>query len=271
MASRTVSLQGPPGTGKTTMMCLTAVRKPVHVIDVDRKIMGQANLMLAIAKKELSVWEVAEPLVEVAMAKRVHELTNNIKMTKPPKGWKTFAELVDQLAVDPTAQAAGTWGIDSWTFLTSHLLRHIMQVSDNRSGNMRPQDWGALLQMSQEALTIMMDLAKQYDKDLIVTVHEAVSEMPIPGTKVMLKQQGDMKGRDYLGAMNLRVKAAIQGQFGLEFGRFFNESYALSVEVDNDKPKWVCRVKPDGVRDLRTSFDLPNEEYEPDFRKIWRP
>lgn len=269
--ARTVLLIGPPGSGKTTMACLTAKRKPAHALDIDRKIAGQANLEGAIANGDLTFWEVSEPLVEVSLSNRAKELSTNTKMTKPPKGWLRYAQLVDDLTTKPEGLNAGTWVVDSYTFLATHLLRHIMYVSNNTSGNMRPQDWGALLQMMQEATTIIMDLAKEHDKDLIVTVHERVSEVPVPGSnKVMMKQTGDMKTREYLGAMNLKVAASIQGQFGIELARFFNEVYGLSIVMEDDKPVWKCRVKPDSVRDLRTSFNLDREEYEPNFAKIWR-
>lgn len=270
MSSRTTALMGPPGSGKTTMACLTAFRKPVHAIDADRKILSQGNLRNAIDKKELTVREVDEPLVEVALDRRVRELATNTKMTKDPNGWIKFAQLVEELKTDADAQAAGTWFVDSWTRVNAHLLRHLMRVSDNKSGNMRPQDWGALLQMSQESMTILIDLARQYDKDLIVSVHERFSEIPKAGGKVMMKQQGDMRTRDYVTPMDVKVAASVQGQFGNEFGAYFNEVYSLRVDMDGDKPRWVCRVHPDGVRDLRTSFMLTQSEFEPDFRKIWK-
>jgi len=62
------------------------------------------------------------------------------------------------------------------------------------------------------------------------------------------------------------------GHFAYELAAYVQEFYALNVVLDKDrKPKWVCRVMPDGSRDLRTSYDTKGEvEVEPDFRKIWK-
>jgi hypothetical protein len=179
--------------------------------------------------------------------------------------------MVDDLDKKPDAQNAGTWVIDSLTRAASHLERHLVKVSDNKSGNMRPQDWGAFLKILQETVTIIIDFAKANDKDIIFTVHEKSSEIPGPNTKVIRSKVGDMVQREYLGALDLKIAASVAGQFAIEFGSYFEEVYGLSVDINNDgKPSWTCRVHPDGKRDLRTSFNVTKSEFPCDFREIWK-
>lgn len=270
--SKSCLLMGPPGSGKTTMAGLTAVRRPVHFIDLDRKVLSLANLRSAIDTGDITVWEVGDPLVEDTLAQRAKTLARNEKPPHDPKGWLTFSQLVDDLAVKPESMAAGTWVVDSGTRAGSHLLRLIIKSAGGTSaGNMRPADWGAYLQMWQETITILIDHAKAQDKDFILTVHERLSEVPTATTKVQKKMQGDMMQREYLGALDLGVAASIAGQFGIEIGSYFEEFYGLRVEMTDKGPQWICRVHPDGKRNLRTSFTHSQSEFPCDFRKIWTP
>src|SRR5205823_3419041 len=103
------------------------------------------------------------------------------------------------------------------------------------------------------------------DKDLIITFHERVSEKPGPQTeKVIVQKASEGRSREYLGTMDVLICASIDGAFGLEFGTFFTDVYALRVDVEKGVPKWVCRVHPDGQRDLRCSFNVKDHEFEPD-------
>ena len=264
-------LMGPPGSGKTTMACLTAVRTPVHVIDVDRKLSSMANLQGAFASGKLTSWEVEDPLVEETLGQRVAIVAKNQKSLKPPKGWLSFASMVDRLPTDPISKGAGTWFIDSLTRLAAHLDRSIAYQSGTAGQVFSPRDWGSFLKMLQETITILIDLARAHDKDIIFSVHERSSEIPGPNTKVMQKRVGDMIQREYIGVLDLKVIASIAGQFGNELGSYFEEVYGLAVRLnDNNMPEWFCRVLPDGKRDLRTSFTVKQAEFPPDFLAIWR-
>lgn len=279
MAGKTCALIGPPGCGKTTMAALTCIQKPSHVVDWDRKALTMSNLQDAIKRGDVTVKEIDEPLMEGSLVARAMSLATNMKAPKAPQGWTAFARYVDHIMDDPPAKAAGTWIIDSYTRMGAHLDRHLAYVSDNSRGNMRPQDWKAYLMMMQEATTVLIDIARSAGKDIIFTIHERQSELPGPNTKVIKKKgESGIVEREYLGALDLRIAGSVQGQFGTEFGSYFEEVYALRVELDsNQRPRWICRVQPDSIRDLRTTFthrDVKGEiitEFPCDFTKIWRP
>lgn len=278
MAGRTGVLMGQPGCGKTTMAALTCVQKPCHIWDFDRKASTMSNLQHAIKNGSVTISEIAEPLLEGSLLDRANALATNRKSAKAPQGWTTFAKMADNALNDPVIKAAGTWLIDSYTRMGSHLDRHLAYVSDNARGNMRPQDWKAYLMMMQEATTVLIDLARAAGKDIIFTIHERQSEMPGPNTKV-IKSKGEsgIVEREYLGALDLKIQGSVQGQFGTEFGSYFEEVYALRVDIDSKmQPHWVCRVQPDGKRDLRTTFTHRDNignvitEFPCDFTKIWK-
>ena len=265
------ALLGPPGVGKTTMAALTAPRKPVHVVDIDRKIRSMANLRHAIDKGELTYKEIGETLTEDALAKRLDALVKDEKSQRPPRGWSNFANYVGTLESDDIAKKAGTIVIDSLTQLGIHMKSHIQFLKGK--SKFVWDDWNVWKIMWTEVVTILIDYCLSQDKDLIVTLHERVSERPSPTTEKVNVKVGDKGERQkiYVGDMDVLIAGSIDGAFGLEFGSYFTDVYALRVDVDKNKvPKWVCRVHPDGQRDLRCSFNTKGvTEFDPDFAKIW--
>jgi hypothetical protein len=248
------------------MIAKTAVKRPVHFLDIDRKLSTMANIQGELASGDVTFWEVTDPLVEERLSTRLTLLASNKKPARPPKGWDTFANYVDKLTSDALALKAGTWAIDSATHLAMHLDRVITYHDPQGTSTFSPRNWGSFLKMWQETITILRDVARSLDKDLMLTVHEKPYEVPGPNTKVIY--DGD-KNRNFVGTLDLRVAASISGQFGAEIGSYFEEVYGLGVKIVNGKPEWVCRVKPDGKRDLRTSHAVTQDEYPPDFGIIW--
>jgi hypothetical protein len=254
------------------MIARTAINRPVHFIDIDRKISSMDNIRPLIEAGEVTFWELDAPLVEETLAIRATRLAKNEKPTREPAGWKRFAALVDDLDKKDEAKRAGTWAIDSLTQLGEHAKRMIIYTSGTGSAVMSMREWGLYKMLWAETITILRDEAKSQGKDVIFTVHERVSEVPLASTRVL--RTADKSGniqREYLGPMELKIAASIEGAFGIEIGTYFEEFYGLSVDVDREgKPQWVCRVLPDGKRDLRTSFTVKEAEFAPDFREIWK-
>lgn len=261
-----ILLQGPPGSGKTTMAALTAVNKPVYFIDFDRKLDTAAHIIPAIQAGEVTYDEIAEALVEEDMKMRIKRLVKNEKPVKEPRGWYMFAELADKLEKNEKFLKAGTVVLDSMTRAAAHLDRLITYTDDKGTSTFSQRNWGSFLKMWQETVTILIDTAKAHGKDIIFIVHERVSEIPGPNTKVTYD---DNNNRHFIGTLNMRVAASIPGQFGIEIGSYFEEVYGLGVVFDGGKPKWVCNVLPDGKRDLRTSHAVTTGEHPCDFRVIW--
>lgn len=268
---RTTLLIGPPGSGKTTMLATTVVNPPCHVIDIDGKIGSMANLHKALDTKALTYWELGETLVEDSLGRRAQQLAAHENPERPPKGWLKFADLVEKLEHDEDSKRAGTWAIDSLTMLGWHLKRKILYDDKKGTAALSPKNWGAYLNMWVETMSILKDLCRVNGKDLICTVHERMSEIPGPNTKIIKVREGDQTHSEYVGMLDYKIAASIEGQFGLQMGAFFEEVYGLSVVVDDKggDVRWVCRVLPDGRRDLRNSFSLTKPEYPPDFRVIW--
>lgn len=270
MAKPVTLLIGPPGSGKSSMIGRTAPG-PVHIIDVDRKIASMHILADRISAGDLTFWELQETIAEEGLERRAQRFADNKKPERAPKGWQAFAQMVDKLGKDPTALAAETWAVDSLTQLAPHLKANILFHSDQGRATFSPREWGYWLSMWTETITVLRDTARTFDKNLILTVHERVSEVPNSSTKLIHEKdsQGQVQ-RVFLGSMDMRIAASLEGQFGIQIGSYFEEVYQLRVDMEGDKPRWICRVKPDGRRDLRTSFDVKELEFEPDFRKIWK-
>lgn len=285
-----IALMGPPGTGKSTMV-LSAPKSPKHIIDVDRKVRVNPRYVEAIKAGTVTYYELGDTIQEDGMARRLKSLVDNKKGDKPPRGWTNFANYCERADSDPDFKNAGTVVLDSYTQLAPHMRAHIQW--ETGKGKFVWDAWSVWKAMWQETTTILIDYcistatdgcklkAKQMecehgcpDKDLIIILHERVSEKPGEKTEKVRVTQTSMEGgksREYQGMMDVFICGSIDGAFGLEFGTYFSDVYALRVDIVDGEPEWVCRVHPDGKRDLRCSFPLAKDaEYEPDFNRIMK-
>ena len=273
MRSRTVLLQGEPGSGKSKMAATTP-RGPVHYVDVDRKILSAGWAVPMLATNEISVWELAEAIDDTNIKSRIGGLVKREKPAIMPKGWLKFADYIQQeLWASPEGKAAQTIVIDSLTLLNEHLKTHIMYLADKSKFTF--DQWAALKVGWMDTLSVLRDLCREHDKDLILTVHERTKEEP--GERVrgvqqqMVKIGNDLEIRNvYEGTQDVKVWASIDGAFGDLIGAQCDEYYWLHVVMENGEPKWRCRVKPDGKRSLRTSFNVTGHTFNPDFKEIWK-
>jgi len=274
---RTICLQGEPGSGKSRMGCLTAVNKPVHVVDIDCKIAGAGWAQAALKSGELTYWEVSEPIDDSNLKSRMLGLSKDLKTARPtiePKGWALMAELAYRLPKDEVSMRAGTWMFDCLTLANEHAKSMIMHGAGRSKFTF--DQWTNLKICWMQTISVWRDLARENGKDLIFTVHERFKEEPGELTKGVRLEAVSSGGdtalqKTYVGQQDIAVWAAIDGQFGQLIGGLTDEYYWLYVDASNrDKPVWKCRVWPDGRRALRTSFMLDKAEWEPDFRKIWR-
>jgi len=260
---------GPPGSGKTTMACLTAPG-PVHVIDVDRKVRAMASLQENIRNGTLTYREIGETLTEDSMSKRLEALVKDEKTTRPPKGWTNFANYCGELERDEDAKKAKTIVIDSYTQLALHMRAHIQFLKGK--SKFAWDDWSTWKAMWTEVTTILVDYSLSNDKHLVCILHERVSEKPGLQTGKVIVTSGAKgeRSKEYVGTMDVKIAGSIEGAFGLDFGSYFTDVYALFVNVSREGPRWVCRVHPDGQRDLRCSFAVGDKhEFEPNFREVW--
>lgn len=267
---KTVILQGEQGSGKSMMMCKTALHKPVHIVDIDLKIRSAAWAIPLIAAGALTYWELNEPYNDEHIKNRMHQLVKNEKSIKQPMGLTLFAEYMYNLPNTPEGKAAGTWGIDSTTLLNEHVKAHIQHLAGHSKFVF--DNWSALKMWWMSTISFIRDLAKENNKDLMFTVHERTGEKP--GDKTAgVSYEMDAKGnrqRILHGRQDLKIWASIDGAFGELFGSNADEYYQLFVKMEDGKPTWRCRIHPDGVRSLRTSFIHSQDEFDPDFSKIWR-
>lgn len=271
--SKTVCLQGDPGGGKSMMAGLTAVNKPVHFADIDRKIMSAAWAEPLITSGALTVWELEEPIDKTNFGSRISSL---VKMAKPPvrpTGWVKFGEYFNAHE-DPNWKAAGTVVIDSLTILNEHLKTFIMYDSDK--SKFQFDQWAALKIGWMDTVSALRDLHREHNKDLIFTVHERDKGQPgerstgIKTESTFSPSSGTTYQNVIQGVQDIKVWASIDGAFGDLIGAQCDEYYHLYVEMDDGKPVWRCRIHPDGKRSLRTSFTHDKAVHNPSFKEIWK-
>jgi len=294
---------GPPGSGKTTMVVKTALKYPVHVVDIDRKMNQMVEFKPLIDTGKVTYWELSETINEDKLAGRLTSLLaekDKQRANQAPLGWTKICRYTDTWEKDPLLQKAGTVLWDSYTISAVHLKAHMQFISGK--SKLVWEAWSAWDQMWQETTNILIDYVnstatdgcniikdgelkglcehRNPPKDLVLTIHERVSEKPGDKTKTVIIKH-DEKGqrqKDYIGQMDVKIAGSIDGAFGLKFGAWFTDVYALRVDVDKKTgiPKWICRVHPDSQRDLRCSakqqFDANHNlvsEFEPDYAKIF--
>lgn len=267
---KTVLLQGEPGAGKSMMAGLTAINKPVHFIDVDRKTASAAWATQAIADARITVWELAEPTDASNLKARMLSLVKKGKPDSEPKGWINFAEYVYKMPQTEEFKRCGTLCVDSLTLLNAHLKTHIMYLSERSKFTF--DQWNALKIGWEGTISTLCDTAKENGKDLILTVHERPGEIAGERTTGVIygKDSEGNKTRQFTGTLDVKIWSSIDGATGQIIGASMDEFYHLYVKMENEKPTWVCRVWPDGRRNLRTSFKVGQAEFKPDFREIWK-
>jgi len=279
MSIRTL-LMGEPGCGKTWMVCKTAPKRPVHVWDIDQKIgaMGWARALRD--SGELTYWELAESYTDESIKDRLRELAakqsdeSARKLRKQPQGLIRFSDMIYDIEKDADAMKAGSWFLDSATFLGEHAKTNLMYLAARNKYTF--DQWNGYLIFWRDTMSVLSDVAKHHEKDLFVSVHEKTSERPgdrITGVKYEMIKSGDemIRQRQFIGTMDPAVLPSIDGQFASHMGAFFEEVYHLYTVVEDDRVSYKCRVKPDGKRALRTSFDVGDKVvFDADARKIWR-
>lgn len=270
MAAKFIALMGSYGTGKSLMAASTAVRRPVHILDIDRKVKAMSLINHLLEKSDVTYKEIGDTVNEGGLLGRLDALSKNEAVKRAPLGWTNFAKAVQNFETDEDVKKAGTIVIDTYTQLAVHMKAHMQFLTGKPK--LVWDNWSAWKQMWTELTTILIDYCIQADKDLIVNIHERISEKPGEGTTKVIVSKGEGgRERTYTGTQDVKIAGSIEGAFGLEFGSFFTDVYHLKVNLDSSKnPVWRCRVLPDGQRDLRCSFDVKGvAEWEPDFRKIW--
>jgi len=258
------------------MACETAINKPVHVVDIDRKILSASWAEPLIASGSLTVWELEEPIDKTNFGSRMSSLTKTMTTKGPavqPRGWINFGEYFNAHE-DPHWKAANTVVIDSLTLLNEHLKTFIMHGAEKSKFTF--DQWSALKIGWMDTISALRDLHREHNKDLILTVHERDKGQPgerTTGVKTEASfspQSGTTYQQVYQGTQDVKVWASIDGAFGDLIGAQCDEYYYLYVIMDDDKPVWKCRVHPDGKRSLRTSFIHSEAVHKPDFKEIWR-
>ena len=269
--SRVCLLIGRSGSGKTLTGALTAPRRPVILIDADRKAKSTSLLDPAIKNGDLIIHEITEPLVDQRFDYRVKEISANEKPRRHPQGWVQFATIVESLFTGGK-KPGGTLMVDSWTQMNDHLKRLIIFLDDKGHATLSDRNYGTYLNMNTEAIVAMKDACGKADMDLIITVHERSTDLPTKHTtSKRITAEGGISRLVREGEVKSVIAPSIEGQFGVNMPAYFSEVYQCYVETDYEGiPTWKMRIKPDGVRDLRTSIDTPELVVEPDLTKLWK-
>lgn len=271
----TTLLQGEPGCGKSRMACLTAIHKPVYVLDIDRKVASAGWARAALQNEQLFYWELDEPMDEENLKLRVAHLASkeNQKASIAPQGWNKFAEKVANLGNDENFMKSNTLNVDSLTLLGEHFKSHLMWLVGKNKYTW--DQWNAYKIGWTRTIDALRSVAKKYNKDLIMTVHERTGEAPGDRSTgvaytTSIKDGEATRQREIKGTLDLKIWASIDGSFGALIGAQMDEYYHLYVNASDEKVEWKCRVWPDGRRPLRTSFMVKQAVFNPDFREIWK-
>jgi len=240
---------GGPGTGKTTLAasaCKAGYR--VHILDIDGKVAGAANLQDYIKKGQLTYETLESRLIvddlrERAKATKANKQGDkeiNLAPKKTPQGYFEIIEKINDLYENPKGDIVA---LDSFTRICSHLKRYQLHVTQR--SHFEYSDWDAWAIQLDELVDSFLHVPCEHQ---IITFHNKIIRDELTG--------------------KVRVLPAIQGSFDCAVGAHFNEWHITQVEVDKQgQAKFTCMTKPDREKDARTSFAIPTF-VESDLSKI---
>lgn len=243
-------LVGEPGHGKTTA-ALTAP-KPIVVLDIDNKLHKMENAAELLKSGAVIQWAITEQLsmlglTRLATSKADHGQAKIVQ--QQPKGYLKFVEYVEKL-VDSKCiideKKVATVVLDSYTTLTEHLKRLILQANDKTT--MTQPLYGTLLTNYEEINNTLLRLPC----NVIFICHQKVDKDELTG--------------------RISYRPLIEGQMADKIGKDFEEVYYMQKTVVGSgvsaSAKYEMMTIGDGMRACRTSHKL-QALVEPNFCKIY--
>ena len=246
-------LIGKGGSGKTTAACTG--RKPLFLIDVDKKAHEMINLKPLIDSGELIIYDIKSKLIEDNLAWRA--LNPDKPMKIQPTGYVEIIEVINQVLEGDIAQDCNTIVLDSLTRLAEHLKRLLIfhrgkgKFGKKVDADMNWPSWGSYLANLEELFSALMDFG---DKDFICIAHEKEMVERDPITEVEI-----IKGYYPL----------IDGQMREKLPTFFNEVYFMNRVFKKAEKKNIYQFRTAGNKYCaRTSLVL-DESVDADLSKIF--
>jgi len=132
---------------------------------------------MALAQRNITFWELSEPLDEENLQARVRQLVSrdNQKASRQPLGWDRFCEYVYKMPKNDDAMRAGTWLFDSFTHLGEHFKSHIMWLVGKSKYSW--DQWNAYKIGWMDTVSFLRDLARDVEILLLDTNGDERSHM----------------------------------------------------------------------------------------------
>ena len=237
-----------PGGGKTTAAC--SGRKPVYLIDVDKKAREMQNLQPMIKSGDIIVHDIKSKLVAGRLSDRALNPEKPIK--EQPEGYIEIIDLLNDIieGEHEPSKDAKTIVLDSLTRTVEHLKRLLIyhrgkgKFGKKDEGDMNWPSWGSYLSNLEELFT---GVGYIEDKDFICTAHLKVDSERDPLTDVEV-----IHG----------YRALVDGQMREKLAGYFNEVYYVEREWNLKKHEMSFKLRTKGSNkyDARTSLTL--DEFE---------
>lgn len=247
-------LVGPPGEGKTTAACTAP--GPILVADFDNKLHKMENLRSRLRTKENPNGDIIQvamdfPLSTIGLrnlATNKQEQAGKQTSTQP-KGYLAFVELIEKLVRDNfiyDGVKINTFVLDSYTTMTEHLKRLLMQANDKMS--MTLPLYGVQLANLEEVNNTLI----RFPINVIICAHQRADKDELTG--------------------RISYKVFCEGQMSDKIAKDFEEVYYMQKKIvgsgDTAKAEYKMMTIGDGLRECRTSRKL-GAIVEPDFKKIY--
>ena len=225
---------GGPGTGKTTMACsATEAGYKVDLLDMDKKGYDMVNIADRVKSGMINIISMKSRLVEDTLSDRIGQMGKAPKLQ--PKGYLEFANTIN--AMYDEKPKGDILVVDSFTRVCSHLKRFMMYTS--HKGHFEYSDWDAWFIHLDELTESILDLPYEH---VIIVYHDKIIRDETTG--------------------QIKIVAAVDGQYQTHIGRYFSEMYAFEVQpgtgtgANAKAAEYTVRTTPTKQKIARSSFKL---------------